>query len=237
MLWCWRPAGRLCSQPRCSDRQQHDTFESRQQRGWHLLLSATPVTYHPTVPDDICRTLAGSGSDPHPSRLLQRTSGRRSKVPAREVAVRPPCHCQTRPAAPTIVRRFQKSCEDSCTGSRCQIVSDSNCVPLYTVACRDSLLTTCLISARLPQSTLIWDHLWHSNGRCQSPGRKPRRLVRVDSTLLRLLPGMHSKCICATLNFRWTTSKLNWILTFSWSPSGLHLLFNFVRRAHQRDNL
>ena len=69
-LWCWRPASRLCPRSRCPDRQQHDTFESRQQRGWHLLLSATPVTYHPTVPDDRCCTLTGSGSDPHPSRLL-----------------------------------------------------------------------------------------------------------------------------------------------------------------------
>ena len=136
-----------------------------------------------------------------------------------------------------IVRLFPKLCEDSCTGSRCQIVSDSNCIPWYTDACTDSLLTTCLISARLPQSTLIWDHLWHSNGRCQSPGRKPRRQVRVDSTLLRLLPGTHSQCICATLNFRWTVSKLNWKLTFFLTPPGLHLSFNFVRRARQHDNL
>ena len=54
-----------------------------------------------------------------------------------------------------IVRLFPESCEDSCTGSRCQIVSDSNCVPLYTDVCTDSFLPTCLISARLPQSTLI----------------------------------------------------------------------------------
>ena len=54
-----------------------------------------------------------------------------------------------------IVRLFPELCEDSCTGSRCQIVSDSNCVPLYTDVCTDSLLPTCPISARLPQSTLI----------------------------------------------------------------------------------
>ena len=46
---------------------------------------------------------------------------------------------------------------------------------LYTDTCTDSLLTTSLISACLPQSTLIWDHLWHSNGRCQFPGQNPRR--------------------------------------------------------------
>ena len=54
-----------------------------------------------------------------------------------------------------IVRLFPELCEDSCTGSRCQIVSDSNCVPLYTDVRTDSLLPTSLISARLPQSTLI----------------------------------------------------------------------------------
>ena len=49
---------------------------------------------------------------------------------------------------------YARTC--SCTDSRCQIVSDSNCVPLYsTDVCTDSLLPTCLISARLPQSTLI----------------------------------------------------------------------------------
>ena len=69
-LWCWRPASRLCSRSWYPDRQQHDTFESRQQFGWHLLLSATPVTYHPTVPDDRCCTFASSGPDPHPNRLL-----------------------------------------------------------------------------------------------------------------------------------------------------------------------
>ena len=31
-----------------------------------------------------------------------------------------------------IIRLFPELCEDSCTGSRCQIVSDSNCLPLYT---------------------------------------------------------------------------------------------------------
>ena len=44
-------------------------IESRQQCGWHLFLSATPVTYHPTVPDDRCCTFAGSGPDPHPNWL------------------------------------------------------------------------------------------------------------------------------------------------------------------------
>ena len=63
----WRQAIRLCSR---SDQQQPGTFESRQQCGWHLLSSATTVTYHPTVPDDRCCTLAGSGPDPHPNRLL-----------------------------------------------------------------------------------------------------------------------------------------------------------------------
>ena len=57
---------------------------------------------------------------------------------------------------------------------------DLNCVSVHMYPCiqmpaRIPLLTTCLISARLPQSMFIWDHLWHSNGRCQSPGRKPRR--------------------------------------------------------------
>ena len=43
------------------------------------------------------------------------------------------------------------------------------------------------------------------------------------------MPGTHSQCICATLNYRWTASKLNWKLTLT--PPGLHLSFNFVRRA------
>ena len=45
------------------------TLESRQQRSWHLFLSAAPATHHPTFPDDRCCTLAGSGFDPHSSRL------------------------------------------------------------------------------------------------------------------------------------------------------------------------
>ena len=77
------------------------TWQEEEERGWHLLLSATHVTYHKTFLDDRCCTLAGSGSDPHPSRLLQRSPGRRSKVPAREVAIRPPCRRQTRSATPT----------------------------------------------------------------------------------------------------------------------------------------
>ena len=50
---------------------------------------------------------------------------------------------------------------------------------LYTDVCTDSLLPNFLsdlcVLGCLPQSTLIWDHLWHSNGHCQSPGRKLRR--------------------------------------------------------------
>ena len=75
-----------------------------------------------------------------------------------------------------IVHLFPELCEDSCTGSKCQIVSDSNCVPLNTDVCTDSLLPTCLISAWLPQSTLIWDQLWHSNGRCQFPRTNTKKL-------------------------------------------------------------
>ena len=102
------------------------------------------------------------------------------------------------------------------TGSRCQITSDSNCVRWNTNAYTDSLLTICPISARPPRCTLIWDHLWRLNGRCLFPGRKrkPRRLVRADSTLLRPQPGTHSQCICATLNFRWAVLNQNWKLTF-----------------------
>ena len=55
----------------------------------------------------------------------------------------------------------------------------------------DSLLNnTCPISARPSRGTLMWDHLWHSNGRGQSPPPpvwKPRRYVRADSTPLRCL--------------------------------------------------
>ena len=66
----------------------------------------------------------------------------------------------------------------------------------------------------IPWCTLSWDHLWHLNDRCLSPGQKPERKVRADSTLLRSQPGMHSQCICVTLIFRWIVLKLNWKLTF-----------------------
>ena len=49
------------------------------------------------------------------------------------------------------------------------------------------------------------------HGRCQSPGRKTRRYRSARS---------HSQCICATMNFRWTASKLNWKLIFSWPHLG-----------------
>ena len=90
----------LCSRSWCPNRQQHDTLESRQQCSWHLFLSAAPATHHPTFPDDRCCTLAGLGFNPHSSRLLQRTSGCWSEVPAREVTVCPSRRRQTYSAAP-----------------------------------------------------------------------------------------------------------------------------------------
>ena len=45
-----------------------------------------------------------------------------------------------------IIGLFPELREDSCTA---RFVSDSNCVPLYTDVCTDSLLPTCLISVRL----------------------------------------------------------------------------------------
>ena len=48
----------------------------------------------------------------------------------------------------------------------------------------------------------------------------------MDFTLLRLPPGTHSQCFCATLNYRWTASKLNWKLIFFLTPPGLHLSFS-----------
>ena len=133
-----------------------------------------------------------------------------------------------------IVRLFPKSCEDSCTGSRCQIVSDSNCVLLYTDACTVSLLTTCLISARLPQSTLIWDHLWHLNGCCQSPGRKtktigPRAFYFASSAVWNALP-VHLRDPELSLNSFKTKLKTHF---FSWSHLGyIYHLILFVVRAN-----
>ena len=133
-----------------------------------------------------------------------------------------------------IVRPFLTLCDGSCTGSRCQIASSSNCVRWYTDACTDSLLTICPISAHPPRCTLSWDHLWHLNDRCLSPGRKPGQ-VHVGSTLLRPQPGTHSQFICVTLIFRWTVLKLNWKFTFfldilTWLT--LILLFLFVVHAN-----
>ena len=53
-----------------------------------------------------------------------------------------------------IVRLFLTLCDSSCTGSRCQIMSSSNCVCWYTDACTDSLLTICPISAHPPRCSL-----------------------------------------------------------------------------------
>ena len=53
----------------------------------------------------------------------------------------------------------------------CQIQTAYSCT-VCLQPCTESLLATSPISARLPRSTLIWDHLWHLNGRCQTPGRK-----------------------------------------------------------------
>ena len=71
---------------------------------------------------------------------------------AREVTVRlpPDSFCSSH-----IVHLFVTLCDDSGTGSRCQIVSDLNCVRLYTDAYTDSLLTICPISARSPRCMLI----------------------------------------------------------------------------------
>ena len=45
---------------------------------------------------------------------------------------------------------------------------------------------------------------------------------------------MHSQCICATLNCRWTASKLNWKLTFFPDPhlGYIYHLILFVVRAN-----
>ena len=92
-----------------------------------------------------------------------------------------------------IVHPSLTSCDDSCTGSKCQIASVSNCVRLCIDAYMDSLLITCPISANLPRCMLIWDHLWHSNGRCQSPGWNhgvigPRGFYFASSSALNALP-------------------------------------------------
>ena len=54
-----------------------------------------------------------------------------------------------------IVRLFLKLCEDSCIGSRCQIVSDSNCVLLYMDAwrTRSSLPVWSLHACHSPRSS------------------------------------------------------------------------------------
>ena len=53
-----------------------------------------------------------------------------------------------------IVRPFLTLCDGSCTGSRCQIASGSNCVRWYTDAYTDSLLTICPISAHPPRCSV-----------------------------------------------------------------------------------
>ena len=45
-FWCWRSASRLCSRSWCPDRQQNDTFESRQQR------VSCPLFLDPTRPGE-----------------------------------------------------------------------------------------------------------------------------------------------------------------------------------------
>ena len=58
-----------------------------------------------------------------------------------------------------IAHLFHTSCVDSCTGSRCQIASGSNCARSCSDASTDSHLDTCRTSARLPWFTLTSDHL------------------------------------------------------------------------------
>ena len=200
-LWCWWPTSRVCSRSRCSNWQQYDTFESRQQRSWHLFLSATPAALHPMFPDDRCCTLAGSGFDPHrvdycngllaagPKYTCTRSCSLSFALPLDSI-------CSSH-----IVHLFLTLCNGSCTGSRCQITSDSNYVRWYTDAYTDSLLTICPISARPPRCTLIWDHLWHLNGCCQSPGQKPRR-QRSAWILLRFVRSL--ECTPSASALPWT---------------------------------
>ena len=115
-----------------------------------------------------------------------------------------------------IKRLFPELCEDSCTGSRCQIVSDSNCVPLYTDVCTNSRLLTCLISACLPQSTLIWDHLWHSNGRCQSKTLGPRGFYFALSAAWNALP-VHMRDPELSLNSFKTILKTHFFPDPTWA--------------------
>ena len=86
----------------------------------------------------------------------------------------------------------------------------------------DSVLFTCPISARRPRCTLIWDHLWHALERwllipqTRTKTTGPRGFYFTSFAAWNAL-----QCIiCATLNFRWTVSKLNWKLTvFLKSPT------------------
>ena len=117
-----------------------------------------------------------------------------------------------------IVRLFPKSCEDSCTGSRCQIVSDSNCVLLYTDACTVSLLTTCLISGRCsergregeggrgPSPLPHWEGRWPSGrvefsepgvrGSIPRLGSRRSSLISIEhAELLRSTPSLVLCCV------------------------------------------
>ena len=113
--------------------------------------------------------------------LLVRSTCSRSK--SLFFALPPDLFCSSR-----IVRPFLTLCDGSCTGSRWQIESGSNCVRWYTDACTDSLLTICPISAHPPRCTLSWDHLRHLNDRCLSPGRNQNvRSARILLCLVRCL--------------------------------------------------
>ena len=117
---------------------------------------------------------------------LESTTAMDSWLPVRsiaagKVAVRPPCRCKTRSAAPhrasvSDIMRRQLNWLEMPDRVRCK---------RFTLVYRcsmDSPHYSCPISARPPpRCTLIWDHLWHLSSRCQSRGQEPKRWVRADS--------------------------------------------------------
>ena len=102
---------------------------------------------------------------------------------------------------------------------------------------RDSHLSTCLISARLPRCTLIWDHLWHSNGslsisRTKTKTIGPRGFYFASSAAWNALP-VHLRDPDLSLNSFKIKLKTHF---FSWRPPPggrfTYLVSLFVARAN-----
>ena len=132
-----------------------------------------------------------------------------------------------------IVRLFLTLCDDICTGTRCQIASDSNCVRLYTDVSShylSDLCTPATVHAHLRSSVTLEQSLSIPRTKTKTIG--PRRFYFASSAAWNALP-VHLRDPELSLNSFKIKLKTHFL---SWCPPSWVTFIMFVRRVCQHNN-